>query len=375
MLKTLQQVVAYYEAQLKNVKPSDLARVTALLVGIGAFFGGILAMLILRVFVIYSVNYFLPYLVGLVLLFSSIAYYLFYYALENFIYRRVKLIYKNIYRLKRDAKIQLAEPNLEMNTNVLDNVEAAVIDWDTENRQEIEQLKKMEIYRREFLGNVSHELKTPIFNIQGYLETLMDGGINDPSICNRYLRKAAENTDRLSLIVNELVLISKIEAGELQLNIAPFKIGDLVQEVIELNEELAKKQHITLKIKEGSDRNMRIEADRDKISQVLNNLVINSIKYGKQNGTTTIGLYNMNKYALIEVTDNGIGIEAKHLPRLFERFYRIDKSRSRESGGSGLGLAICKHIIETHNEHMHVRSKPNVGSTFGFTLKIARKWR
>lgn len=142
MLKTLQQVVAYYEAQLKNVKPSDLARVTALLVGIGAFFGGILAMLILRVFVIYSVNYFLPYLVGLVLLFSIIAYYLFYYALENFIYRRVKLIYKNIYRLKRDAKIQLAEPNLEMNTNVLDNVEAAVIDWDTENRQEIEQLKK-----------------------------------------------------------------------------------------------------------------------------------------------------------------------------------------------------------------------------------------
>jgi two-component system, OmpR family, phosphate regulon sensor histidine kinase PhoR len=285
------------------------------------------------------------------------------YLMEAFVYRRIKVIYKNIADAKRSDDHTVAHGD------TLDDVENEVGNWAENKNKEIETLRELEEYRRNYIGNVSHELKTPIFNIQGFLHTLIDGGINDPSVNMAYLQKAARNVERLNSIVSDLDNISKMESGELTLDLQNFDIQDLVHEVFDDMDLKAKEKNIKISFKEGANHGYRVKGDREQIRQVLTNLIGNSVKYGKQNGQTKISFYDMDKIVLIEVSDNGIGIARHHLKHLFDRFYRVDKSRSRDVGGTGLGLSIVKHIVEAHNQSVHVRSTEGVGSTFGFTLE------
>ena len=290
------------------------------------------------------------------------------YALEIFIYRKIKVIYKNIANLKKSQK---GSTKIDLNRDIINDVNDEVVDWANDKNEEITHLKELEKFRRDFLGNVSHELKTPIFTIQGYIETLIDGGLEDQEINLHYLKKASKSIERLNTIVEDLQTISSFEAGRLIVEPRTFDITDLAKEVLEMLEMNAKEKSIKLGIKEGCDKSMFVFADKDRIRQVLINLVVNSIKYGNRRGSTTVGLYDMDEIILVEVSDTGIGIPEEHLPRLFERFYRVDKSRSREEGGTGLGLAIVKHIIEAHNQTINVRSTVGVGTTFGFTIQKA----
>jgi two-component system phosphate regulon sensor histidine kinase PhoR len=298
-----------------------------------------------------------------------ISYFVFSYTLEVFIYRKIKIIYKSIHNLK----FQQDEPPMTINLkdDIIKEINTEVVEWARSKNIEVAQLKNTETFRREFLGNVSHELKTPIFNIQGYVHTLIDGGLHDEEINLKYLEKAAKNLDNLSNIVSDLEIISKLESGELPLNMSKFDICQLTQEVIDSLEMIASRHNISMSLKDTASQNIQVYADKEKIKQVLTNLISNSLKYGSENGRTLIGFYDMHENILIEISDNGPGIAQEHLPRLFERFYRIDKARSRQEGGSGLGLAIVKHIIEAHEQHINVRSTLNVGTTFGFTLKKA----
>lgn len=359
-----QQIDSFrYYFLMKNVTPNQLAYFIAAILGISC----LVVTLLLIFFFQLALEWYWAFVIAAIT--SLIGYLLFYTALERFIYRKIKLIYKHIHRLKQPKKN--VNDSLDLNENILDQVETQVLEWTAEKKEEVDALKKLENYRREFLGNVSHELKTPIFNMQGYLLTLIDGGIDDHKINMKYLHRAAQNAERLSAIVNDLEVVSRHEAGELQLNIAPFNIAELVTEIFEAMEMMADANDIELSFKKGSQTAMMVNADRERIHQVLTNLISNSINYGKEYGKTKIGIYDMDKYALIEVTDNGLGIAEKHLPRLFERFYRVDPARSRAKGGSGLGLAIVKHLIEAHHQTIHVRSKEKLGTTFGFTLDKA----
>jgi two-component system phosphate regulon sensor histidine kinase PhoR len=251
-------------------------------------------------------------------------------------------------------------------------METQVKDWVTDKSKEIEDLKKLEQFRKEFLANLSHELKTPIFNIQGYVHTLLDGAMDEPEVMKHFLERTAKSIDRLNNLVDDLDEISKIERGEVAMIKEIFDITQLVKEVFESMELKAVKQGISLSVKKGFEKPFFVHADKEKIRQVITNLIDNSIKYGTLNGETTASYYDMDDNILIEITDNGIGISEEHLPRLFERFYRIDKHRSREQGGTGLGLAIVKHIIEAHEQTINVRSTVGVGTTFAFTLQKAK---
>lgn len=291
------------------------------------------------------------------------------YLLRIFIYRKIKPIYKAISRLKSGST---KAGKVDIDRDIITDVNNEVTRWESERDEEIAQLKKLETFRREFLGNVSHELKTPIFSIEGYIHTLLDGGLEDKDINVHYLQRAAKSVDRLCLIVEDLEAISKLESGELELEFRSFDLHDLIKEVFDSLELPARERRITMGFKEGCDKPFYVFADKERIRQVLVNLVVNSIKYGRDGGKTVVGIYDFDEKYLIEVTDTGIGIDTPHLPRLFERFYRVDKSRSREQGGTGLGLAIVKHLIEAHGETINVRSAIGVGSTFGFTLKKAK---
>ncbi len=299
------------------------------------------------------------------------AYFAIHFILDNFIYRRIKLIYKIIRRSKSSVPDRKALPKSD--EPLLDGVEQEVQHWAEIQQKEIETLKTLEAYRKRFIGNVSHELKTPIFSIQGYIYTLIDGGLYDDQVNMRYLERAASNVDRLLTIVQDLEEISKLESEDLVLDVQKFDIKSLVREVFSDLEVAARQHKIHLTFKEGADRAYQVLADREGIRQVLTNLLLNSIKYGNEDGTTKVSFYDMDKQILVEIADNGIGIEEKHLKHLFDRFYRVDKSRSRESGGSGLGLSIVKHILEAHQQSVNVRSTPGQGSTFGFTLDKARE--
>ena len=291
------------------------------------------------------------------------------YALQRYIYRRIKLIYKTI----RQAKVSMPAKNVSSlgEESVLDSVEQEVAEWAAMRENEINTLKTLEQYRKRFLGNVAHELKTPIFSIQGFIHTLLDGAINDPSVNVRYLERAAQNVERLLTIVEDLDTITKLESGELILEIQEFDLKTLVREVFADLEIKASDRNITMKFKEGAEKPFRVRGDRDYIRQVLTNLIVNSLNYGKDGGLTKVSMYDMDKQVLVEISDNGIGIEEKHLKHLFDRFYRVDKSRSRAHGGSGLGLSIVKHILEAHGQSINVRSTMGAGSTFGFTLDKA----
>jgi two-component system, OmpR family, phosphate regulon sensor histidine kinase PhoR len=348
---------------MKNATPILVARYIALLIAVLFF-------LILAGF-----RFFDPDSVSwmVILIFTPasgiITYIVLYFILERFIYRKIKLIYKTIY----DTRIPSDEKQVKSNLrkDVIKDAENEVLIWQQEKLKESHRKKRMEQFRKEFLANVFHELKTPVFNIQGYLETLIEGGIEDHSVNQKFLRKARENVKRMTEMVDELQMISNLEDGSFFLSQERFDIYQLAKEVIENHEIRARKKNIRLEFKEGCDTSFIVNADREMIYQVFDNLVSNSINYGRMNGKTHIGLYDMNENILVEISDNGIGIEQKHLPRIFERFYRVDKARSRQAGGSGLGLAIVKHIIEAHHQSVNVRSTPGLGTTFGFTLRKA----
>ena len=348
---------------LKNITPKEIAFYAALILSIiilFAFLVGISFNVIHTSWYVVIIFGFGAFLLSYIIIISI---------LKQFIYRKIKLIYKNIHKFKLGAKKGLK--NIDLEKDVLEEVEQEVAKWADFQQKEIESLKMLEEYRRDFLGNISHELKTPIFSIQGYIHTLLDGGLYDSEINEAYLKKAANNVGRLLTIVEDLESISRLESGEMTLDIRKFDVKELVAEVFDDLEMQAQQRNIKLMIKEGMDQSFWVAADRENIRQVLVNLISNSIKYGKKNGQTRLGFYDMENYILIEVADNGIGIDETHVKHLFDRFYRVDKSRSRLQGGSGLGLSIVKHIIEAHNQTINVRSSVGIGSTFGFTLQKA----
>ena len=282
-----------------------------------------------------------------------------YFLIKKFFYEKIRVIYKSIYKFRGTSNIRELD---------IDNVEKEAEEWADAKEEELIQYKKDENYRREFLGNVSHELKTPIFNIQGYIQTLLDGGINDNEINMKYLKRTNKSVDRMINIVEDLEVISRLETEQSELDIQSFNVVKLTEEVFEQLEMRANKMKVALEINNEAQTKI-VKGDRDKIQQVFMNLISNSIKYGKENGKTIVRFFDMEKNILIEVSDDGIGISEESLDRLFERFYRVDKNRSREIGGTGLGLAIVKHILEGHNQTINVRSTLGVGSTFSFILE------
>lgn len=291
------------------------------------------------------------------------------YRVERFIYRRVRKIYDDIEMLDVDAK-----NNMPVTTDMRTLIKE-VEKFALKRKSEIETLKVREDYRKEFMGNVSHELKTPLFTVQGYILTLLDGAMKDKKILEKYLNRANKGVERLIYIVNDLDLITKLEVGDLNLDYTHFDIIELVQSVFDLFEMKAAKKNITLTFDMKYTEPIMVHADRERIQQVLSNLIVNSIKYGKEDGTTEVSVENLIKNrVIVRITDNGEGIAQSHIPRLFERFYRVDKSGSRKEGGSGLGLAIVKHIIEAHHERIYVESDYRVGSEFSFTLEKVKKF-
>lgn len=298
-----------------------------------------------------------------------ISYVLVYFSLDRFIYSRLKLIYQSMGKQEEIKKVKSKNTKSE---DVLNMVNQTVLGWRNEQQKKIDELQKMADYRREFLGNVSHELKTPIFNIQGYLSTLLDGGLDDPNINVKFLKKSEKSVNRMIAIVEDLEEISKFESGELKLHEKVFDLLELCRDIADFLEEKAGKNNAKIIIKADNFRKLNVKADKKRIRQVLINLVDNAIKYGNQtDGQIILRFYDFHDHVLVEINDNGIGIPTESLPRIFERFYRTDRSRSREKGGTGLGLAIVKHIIEAHRQSISVRSQPNKGTTFSFTLKRA----
>jgi two-component system, OmpR family, phosphate regulon sensor histidine kinase PhoR len=286
------------------------------------------------------------------------------YRVEKFIYRRVKKIYDDVSLLESSSF-----RNQPITTDMA-TLTQEVQKFAKDKKLEIETLKIREEYRREFLGNVSHELKTPLFTVQGYLLTLLDGAMDDKNIREKYLKRAEKGVERLIYIVKDLDMITKLETGDINLDLSEFDIVEVVQNVFDLLEMRASKKNITLTFDKKYKQKILVFADQEKTQQVVTNLVMNSIKYGKENGTTEVSIEDLvNNKVIVRITDNGEGIEKKHIPRLFERFYRVDKSGARSEGGSGLGLAIVKHIVEGHDEKIYIESEFGVGSEFSFTLE------
>jgi two-component system, OmpR family, phosphate regulon sensor histidine kinase PhoR len=341
---------------IKNISPRQLSAFTALAlsVPIGLLFG------IVEENWIAGLVYFAVVFIGGYLLIS--------FVLERFIYRKIKLIYKFIYQTKATKREETYYKYI-LPKKSIDEVREDVEAWASEKKQEVELLRTNEQFRKEFLQNLSHEFKTPVFAIQGYVDTLLQGALENPTVNKRFLEKAAVNIERLTNLLNDLDEISKLERGELHLIKQNFIIQDLVRETFESISIVAEQKNIRCTIKKGCESPLMVFADKEKIRQVLLNLVENSIKYGKQNGTITASMYNTDgRHILVEISDDGIGIPEKFLPRIFERFYRTDTGRSLDVTGSGLGLAICKHIVEAHGQTIHVRSREDVGTTIGFTL-------
>jgi two-component system phosphate regulon sensor histidine kinase PhoR len=288
------------------------------------------------------------------------------YRVETFIYKRVKKIYDDVALLENTSF-----RNQPITTDMA-TLTREVQKFARDKKLEIETLKIREEYRREFLGNVSHELKTPLFTVQGYLLTLLDGAMEDKNIRKKYLQRAEKGVERLIYIVKDLDMITKLETGDIHLEVTRFNIVEVIQNVFDLLEMRASKKNITLSFDGVYKKPIWVLADKEKIQQVITNLVVNSIKYGNDNGTTEVSIEEfVNNKAIVRVTDNGEGIAKQNIPRLFERFYRVDKSGARSEGGSGLGLAIVKHIIEGHNEKIYVESQFGVGSEFSFTIEKA----
>ncbi len=344
----------------KNLTPQQLSLYTACLLSIPIGFG----------FYIVRPVWWIA-LIALIVTFGG-SYALIQFTLERFIYRKIKLIYKFIYQTKATKREETYYKHI-LPQKSIDDVREDVENWATQKKEEIETLKNNVAYRKEFLQNLAHEFKTPIFAIQGYVDTLLEGALDNPAVNKKFLENTARNVDRMVSLVSDLDEITKLESGEQPLNKIPFIIQDLIKEIYETLSIKTSLRNIKCSIKKGCEQPVTVYADKEKIKQVITNLVSNSTKYGKENGHIVASIYNTDgKHVLVEISDDGIGISEEHLPRIFERFYRTDRGRSRDAGGTGIGLAICKHIIEAHGQPIHARSKPDIGTTIGFTL-FARK--
>ena len=340
----------------KNLSPTQLSFFTALILSVPTGLA----------FFIVSFHFAIA-IIALVVTFLA-SFFLIRFVLRWFIYRKIKLIYKFIYQTKASRREEMYFKHILPDKSI-DEVQEDVAQWAQQRRDEIETLKTNEVYRKEFLQNLSHEFKTPIFAIQGYVETLLQGASENPALSKKFLENTSRNVQRMVNLVNDLDEISKLESGAQPINPSNFIIQDLIKEVYQSLSILTSTRNIITSIKKGCEAPVYVYADKEKIRQVLINLVENAIKYGRQDGNITASIYRADEdHVLIEISDNGIGIPTQHLPRIFERFYRTDLARSRDVGGTGLGLAICKHIIEAHGQVIHVRSKPDIGTTIGFTL-------
>ncbi|MCW3074173.1 MAG: histidine kinase [Flaviaesturariibacter sp.] len=346
--------------QTKNLSPRQLALFTAVVLSIPIGCG----------FLVLGHSWKEGLISFLIILAGS--YFLILFIIQQFIYRKIKLIYKFIYQTKASKKQETYYKYI-LPQKSIDEVREDVEAWGERQQREIEALKQNETFRKEFLQNLSHEFKTPVFAIQGYLETLLGGAMDNTEVAERFLKKATRNVERLAHLIQDLDSISRLERGELKLRKQNFIIQDLVRDVYESLSLMAEKNGLYLSIKKGCEQPLTVYADKEKIRQVIINMVTNSIKYSKNRGSVTASMYNTDeKHILVEISDDGIGIPEPFLPRIFERFYRTQEGRSIDVTGSGLGLAICKHIIEAHGHSIHVRSTESVGTTIGFTLN-ARK--
>ena len=333
----------------KQKHPYQFALITASLIGIGSY-------LILLLFTSASVlASFLIFLISFVIL---------QFRIQSFLFKRFKELYQDLEDLD-SPKINKSSVSTDMNS-LMEKIE----EFAKEKRIEIESLKSQEQYRKEFIGNVAHELKTPIFTIQGYISNLLDGAMNDKNLQKKYLNRTDKSIERLIYIIKDLDLINQLESSTMDLNISNFNIVDLISAVFDQLEIKAAQNKIKLFFDKKYNKEILVTADRERIEQVISNLLVNSINYGGKNGSTEVSVSVLTEEKfIIRITDNGEGISNEHLPRLFERFYRVDVSRSRSHGGSGLGLAIVKHIIDAHKENIFVNSDPGVGSEFSFTLQ------
>lgn len=348
---------------MRNITPRQLAFYVSLVIALVTAVG----LLLVLQFTSGTMRYLAP--VFLVLLTGLAGFLAVRYALERFIYRKIKLIYKTIHQLKVPTQNEELRRRIRESSDVITDVDDDVLEWAQRRRDEIDELKKMEEYRRDFIGNLSHELKTPIFNIQGYITTLVDGGKDDPEILEKYLLNTEKNVERMISLVEDLDTIHKLESGRIQMDFEKFDVVALSREVADMLEMKAHQRRVSLIYKEDYRNPIWVYADKNSIKQVFTNLIVNSIVYGNEGGHTKLSFYDMDENILVEVADDGPGIDEKHLPRLFERFYRVDKSRSRHQGGTGLGLSIVKHIMEAHHQTINVRSTLGRGSTFSFTLR------
>lgn len=347
---------------MKNLRPSQL-----LFIGSFGVFGIVQVFLLLLLVFDVEISLLLFFLIPL---FSGlVTFFIFYIIVKEFINERLKLIYRSI----RKGKITKDnEFNFNFKDDALTTVELEAKQWTEEKHTEIEKLKEQEEFRREFLGNLAHELKTPIFSIQGYLLTLLEGGLEDENVNTMFLERASKATDRMVSLIEDLDQITKLEVDGLNMDIKTFKLNDLVQEIFESLELAAAEKNITLKFAKHYEP-IFAKGDTAKLAQVFTNLISNSISYGNEGGETIVRFYTLDDVVTIEVSDNGPGISESSMPRIFERFYRVEKSRNRNDGGSGLGLSIVKHIIEAHGHRIVVRSTEGVGSTFIFALDLARR--
>jgi two-component system phosphate regulon sensor histidine kinase PhoR len=345
----------------KNLSPQQLSAFTALILSVPISIG------------IYFIRPdWIIALIALIGIFLG-SYFMIRFVLESFIYRKIKLIYKYIYQTKASKREETYYKYI-LPQKGIDEVREDVEKWAEQRSAEIELLKTNEAYRKEFLQNLAHEFKTPIFAIQGYIDTLLDGAIDNPTIRVRFLENTSKNVARMVTLVEDLDEISRLESGEQPLYKENFIIQDLIKEVFETLSIKISSSNIKCSIKKGCEFPITVFADQEKIKQVINNLLENAIKYGKDEGNVVASIYKTDgKHVLVELSDDGIGIAEEHLGRIFERFYRTDRGRSRDVGGTGLGLSICKHIIEAHEQTIHVRSKIDIGTTVGFTLESKKE--
>lgn len=340
----------------KNLSPRQLSAFTALLLSIPVAIG-----------IYFITNKWEIGIASFIIIWAG-SFGLILFTLEKFIYRKIKLIYKLIHQTKATRKEEVYFKYI-LPQKSIDEVREDVEAWGERRNAEIEILQKNEAYRKEFLQNLAHEFKTPIFAIQGYVDTLLSGAMDEEHVRKRFLENTARNAARLVNLVSDLDEISKLESGEQSLYKQKFVIQELVREVFDTLSIMAQEKNIKTTIKKGCEAPIVVFGDKEKIKQVLINLIENACKYGKPNGNIVASIYTTDDlHVLIEISDDGIGIEEEHLPRIFERFYRTDSARSRDKGGTGLGLAICKHIVEAHGQSIHVRSTPDVGTSIGFTM-------
>jgi two-component system phosphate regulon sensor histidine kinase PhoR len=334
------------------------------------FTGSLAFMLINLLITLFVHNSILPLSTNLIIaipvLSGIFAYLIFYFLLKGFIQYRLSLIYRSI-QIKQPEKVTFAKSI----DSLMEDAEKNVAEWKENSSIEISKLKEQAAFRKEFLGNLAHELKTPVFSIQGYLLTLLDGGLEDPNVNRAFLERASKSTDRITGILEDLDQITRMETENLRLEIRSFDIIELLKESFESFELIAKEKNYQLLL-EKTFTSKYVQADRNKLGQVFTNLISNAISYGKENGTLIVSVLDINDHFLLEFKDNGPGIEPHHLSRLFERFYRVEKSRNRNEGGSGLGLAIAKHIVESHGQSIQVKSQVGVGTTFVITVEKSK---